>query len=304
MRKQYGRSILHRHAVLDTASTSRRHPELDSASCGTQRGPETSSGRRTCFGRSMIEMLGVLAIIGVISIGGISLYRRAIDTHKANSIFDDVNRFEFVISERIDRTPRGFFDKADFVPTCGFEMNGFNEPELDSHYISVHDVPRGVCRIVLDKGEDKYVMFANNLIYEGDSSICEDTNEMRFYFGDTSDLCSFPAPGQNSCSDGCLCPEGNHCETDVYNPNWPNAKPAGQETLSACCPDSDDTNTAACNGKCVNLSCGENMEFNKKECQCVCTDPDTMEYDPEQNKCVCKKDANGTLLVLNNKKCK
>ena len=67
------------------------------------------------FGRSMIEMLGVLAIIGVVSIGGLTLYRRAIDTHKANSIFDDVNRFEFVISERIDRTPRGSIDKADFV---------------------------------------------------------------------------------------------------------------------------------------------------------------------------------------------
>ena len=66
------------------------------------------------FGRSMIEMLGVLAIIGVISIGGLSMYRRAIDTHKANSIFDDVNRFEFVISERVERTQRGFFDKADF----------------------------------------------------------------------------------------------------------------------------------------------------------------------------------------------
>ena len=103
----------------------------------------------------MIEMLGVLAIIAVISIGSYLLYRRAVDTHKANSIFDDVNRFEFVISERVFRTPRGFFDKADFSPVSGFEITAYNEPELSSHHISVMNVPKIVCRIVLDKGEDK-----------------------------------------------------------------------------------------------------------------------------------------------------
>ena len=80
-------------------------------------------------GRSMIEMLGVLAIIGVLSIGGLTLYRRAIDTHKANSIFDDVNRFEVVISERIDQVGANQISRGDFVPTSGYEMAAFNEPE-------------------------------------------------------------------------------------------------------------------------------------------------------------------------------
>ena len=35
-------------------------------------------------GRSMIEMLGVLAVIGVLSIGGISGYRMAMDRYQAN----------------------------------------------------------------------------------------------------------------------------------------------------------------------------------------------------------------------------
>ena len=37
-------------------------------------------------GRSMIEMLGVLAIIGVLSVGGIYGYTMAIRRHKANEI--------------------------------------------------------------------------------------------------------------------------------------------------------------------------------------------------------------------------
>ena len=39
-------------------------------------------------GRSMIEMLGVLAIIGVLSIGGLAGYTMAMNRHKANNILD------------------------------------------------------------------------------------------------------------------------------------------------------------------------------------------------------------------------
>ena len=36
------------------------------------------------FGRSMVEMLGVLAIIGVLSIGAIAGYNKAMEKHKIN----------------------------------------------------------------------------------------------------------------------------------------------------------------------------------------------------------------------------
>ena len=37
-----------------------------------------------CVGRSMIEMLGVLAIIAVLSVGGIAGYSKALDMYKIN----------------------------------------------------------------------------------------------------------------------------------------------------------------------------------------------------------------------------
>lgn len=43
-------------------------------------------------GRSMVEMLGVLAIIGVLSIGGIAGYTMAMNRHKANQIADFATR--------------------------------------------------------------------------------------------------------------------------------------------------------------------------------------------------------------------
>ena len=44
------------------------------------------------YGRSMIEMLGVLAIIGVLSIGGLAGYTMAMNRHRANVILDYVTK--------------------------------------------------------------------------------------------------------------------------------------------------------------------------------------------------------------------
>ena len=42
------------------------------------------------YGRSMIEMLGVLAIVGVLSVGGIAGYSKAMNKFKTNKIIDQI----------------------------------------------------------------------------------------------------------------------------------------------------------------------------------------------------------------------
>lgn len=61
------------------------------------------------LGRSMVEMLGVLAIIGVLSVGGIAGYRYAMDKHVANEI---LNSYEIGIMDMIGR------DLEDGQETC------------------------------------------------------------------------------------------------------------------------------------------------------------------------------------------
>ncbi|MCI7421551.1 MAG: prepilin-type N-terminal cleavage/methylation domain-containing protein [Alphaproteobacteria bacterium] len=46
------------------------------------------------YGRSMIEMLGVLAIVGVLSVGGIAGYSKAMTKFKVNKA---VNDYSFMI---------------------------------------------------------------------------------------------------------------------------------------------------------------------------------------------------------------
>ena len=48
-------------------------------------------------GRSMIEMLGVLAIIGVLSVGGLAGYTMAMNRHRANQALDYAQRAFVVV---------------------------------------------------------------------------------------------------------------------------------------------------------------------------------------------------------------
>lgn len=47
-------------------------------------------------GRSMVEMLGVLAIIGVLSIGGIAGYTMSMNRYKANQILDLASKLSVI----------------------------------------------------------------------------------------------------------------------------------------------------------------------------------------------------------------
>lgn len=58
--------------------------------------------KKSQFGRSMIEMLGVLAIIGVLSVGGIAGYSKAMEKFKLNKTISDYTYLIYGLLEHID----------------------------------------------------------------------------------------------------------------------------------------------------------------------------------------------------------
>jgi prepilin-type N-terminal cleavage/methylation domain-containing protein len=48
-------------------------------------------GKKTQSGRSMIEMLGVLAIVGILSAGGIAGYSMAMQSYKTSALIEKIN---------------------------------------------------------------------------------------------------------------------------------------------------------------------------------------------------------------------
>ena len=98
-------------------------------------------------GRSMVEMLGVLAIIGVLSIGGIAGYTMAMNRYRANDILDTAAKL-YVIGQTKDGgmgadatlTDIGITD--DTVQGAG--MSYTHVAGADGGYISLTTIPGGV----------------------------------------------------------------------------------------------------------------------------------------------------------------
>ena len=61
-------------------------------------------------GRSMIEMLGVLAVVGVLSIGGVAGYRYAMAKHKQNEFFSHLS---ILLMDRTTKAKTGVYDCVD-----------------------------------------------------------------------------------------------------------------------------------------------------------------------------------------------
>ena len=181
---------------------------------------------KTQFGRSMIEMLGVLAIIGVLSIGGIALYRRAVNNHQANTILDDVNRFAFVVMES-NRSfePYSNIEGLEYTKTSTYFLNDFSEATSQQLAIMVTDVPKGVCEPLIDKASVEYkvrVLPADSVQYpeqvsvygelydEQNTDICNnDLNDVVLFFGDTSG--QYNPTGEEECTSYADCPHGSFC---------------------------------------------------------------------------------------------
>ena len=72
-----------------------------------------NKGKKEQTGRSMIEMLGVLAIIGVLSIGGLAGYSKAMERYRVN---ETINQVIHIVQNTRDlfRTQKNFYGAMDF----------------------------------------------------------------------------------------------------------------------------------------------------------------------------------------------
>ncbi|MBQ7413011.1 MAG: hypothetical protein IJV07_01900 [Alphaproteobacteria bacterium] len=107
-------------------------------------------------GRSMVEILGVLAIIGVLTLGGIWGYRNAIDKSNANTIIDGVNKRALVASHQLSGLEMAEPDMKEFHPDTevdsisGWEADTFILSDSPDHFaVEVYNVAKGVCNHII-----------------------------------------------------------------------------------------------------------------------------------------------------------
>ncbi len=91
-------------------------------------------------GRTLLEMLAVLAIIGVLSVAALMGFRYALDKHKANSIYQDVHLLALhVMDTGKDTVP------LDFYPQSGMTFGIDTTTYANGFVVTVSDVSEKVC---------------------------------------------------------------------------------------------------------------------------------------------------------------
>lgn len=93
-------------------------------------------------GRSMVEMLGVLAIIGVLSVGGIAGYSLSMRRHRANGVVDLVSKYALVVYGECQKR---VLDGLDSTFHCHNSSAGTEALKFDN--AGVGSLPAGVTAI-------------------------------------------------------------------------------------------------------------------------------------------------------------
>ena len=125
-------------------------------------------------GRSMVEMLGVLAIIGVLSIGGIRGYSLAMNRYRANEVIDAASKYAVMV----------YANAQTYAAT--HSSGGYTAPAFDKIGLGT-TLPSGVTKI------------------EASDTIDDDGVKIKITF-DSADVCStvYGILGEtNSESSGC-----------------------------------------------------------------------------------------------------
>ena len=101
--------------------------------------------RKSESGRSMVEMLGVLTIIGVLSVGGIIGLRQALTNARANDLIYEANKRATVVSGQL-MFSNGTPSLSEFAQN-EFSFGTFNSvtPQNGTFTISINGVSEAVC---------------------------------------------------------------------------------------------------------------------------------------------------------------
>lgn len=116
-------------------------------------------------GRSMVEMLGVLAIIGVLSIGGIAGYTMAMNRYRANEIIDAAAKVAVIAMTKTDSSNATLadigYDNETLAGLEGITANSTGTATI-TYDAGSSDIIDTVQKIVGGKSSDgKVINFAN-----------------------------------------------------------------------------------------------------------------------------------------------
>ena len=220
-------------------------------------------------GRSMVEMLGVLAIVGVLSVGGVYGYGVAMKKHKANELLHQASMLASSIAAQI---ASGKTDLAleNFGNSSNGSFSSVKGPDGSSNYQS---------------GDDKFTMQITGM----DEAVCKQMQAMK---GGMVRSVSCSAPDANGKVTATLAFNKDLSSTPVasdYNDDSTGGKCEGAgyqwcdgKCKTDCCDGKCTTGQTCVSGTCMNSEC------KNSDCSCSTRGKNTSECSSEKPYCVNK----------------
>lgn len=182
--------------------------------------------KKNQFGRTMTEMLGVLAVIGVLSIGAISGYRLSMNKLRANELINEMNTRRVALYQQFLKDPENVDMEMGEQTKQGYKISAeTDKSEENVFYMKVETIPLGVCKELLSRNwKAPLSIYVDDVLAKnGETSGCgeNDTVKMTFKFDKYGDS-SHEADGDNEevttteTTTIPSCPE-NHMEDDLGN---------------------------------------------------------------------------------------
>ena len=184
-------------------------------------------------GRSMVEMLGVLAVVGVLSVGGIAGYTYAMNKHKTNEVLNGVSARAVVVSaQRVSDQPLSLREFSSFNETAGGNFFPSVVDDIEDGFgIKVTGVKDSVCKSIIKsiEGTDTYAHKDDATLSELTESDCSgNNNEILFVFVAQEGL------GATGCPEGFYARTNGGC-MDCNFSKWGTGIPVSSEADCEIC---------------------------------------------------------------------
>ena len=108
-------------------------------------------------GRSMVEILGVLAVIGVLSACGIYGYIYAMKKYTANLLVQEAH-LAYANQQGRESTEETNWIPVNFTPKCGYDMFTGKDEDGDT-FVLVADVDKEMCQMLMQLGNNDALSF-------------------------------------------------------------------------------------------------------------------------------------------------
>ena len=228
-------------------------------------------------GRSMVEMLGILAVMGILAALGAKGYDMAMERAAANRIVEEVNRRSVIYSQQLlVGTSSTSLNHSELESEIegGFVLSA-NRLGNDYFQITVQKTPGNICERIGKMGYARSIQLSSNgtsLTTEDQSGCQEINNTITFTFSRDLRSC------EGCLSDSKTCESNAQCDTNQVCQNGLCACSPYYECNGTCCPSGQSCVNGSCSATEV---CQSTDDCSQGVCisgQCKCRDYQDCDY--------------------------